>query len=114
MGRTTLEQEILDYLVRHPRAQDTVDGIADWWLLEQRLRTVVDQVTRALEALEALGFVTSSTGADGRRVYRFNRRREAAARAWLEEGPGHRHRPAPPKPKTPSAAKSRRPPARSS
>jgi predicted transcriptional regulator len=52
-----LKHQILDYLVHAPNAGDTVQGIADWWLLEQCIRQTVADVQRALEELVAEGLV---------------------------------------------------------
>lgn len=80
-----LEREILDYLIRHPDAQDTIEGIVDWWLLEQRMRTVQSEVRRALVELEQRGFVVSSASPDGRLIFRFNVHRGGEAKAWLRK-----------------------------
>ena len=60
-----VEQEILDYLRRHPTAQDTVEGIAEWWLQ----RREQDVVRKALDHLVLMKEVKSFISADGRRHY---------------------------------------------
>jgi len=47
-----LAMRILDYLRRNPRAQDTAEGIAEWWVDEHPA-----DVYRALQQLEALRLV---------------------------------------------------------
>lgn len=38
-GRSyNIMQEILAYLSEHPDAEDTLAGIAEWWLLKQKVR----------------------------------------------------------------------------
>ena len=66
----TADSEILDYLARHPQAQDTVEGIAEWWILEQRAQASAVQVKAALERLVARGLVSAQTSRDGRVFYR--------------------------------------------
>lgn len=66
----TADSEILEYLARHPQAQDTVEGIAEWWILEQRAHTSVAQVKAALERLVARGLVAAQTSREGRVFYR--------------------------------------------
>lgn len=61
-----LRREILAFLLQRPRAQDTLEGIATWWLLEQRLEREVQRVERVLERLVADGLVVKRKGADGR------------------------------------------------
>lgn len=42
---------ILDYLRDHPEAEDTLDGIAEWWVLEgeiKRRRNIVAQAVKKL------------------------------------------------------------------
>lgn len=43
--------EILSYLVEHPDARDTIDGIIKWWLLRQK---IVHQSAKVKEAIEKL------------------------------------------------------------
>lgn len=56
------------YLREHPDAGDTVEGISEWWLMEQRIKTEVATVKKTLEILEKKGQVIKS--AIG--VYRIN------------------------------------------
>jgi hypothetical protein len=60
----------LAYLARHPQAQDTLEGIVQWWLLEQRLYRTTSEVRTALEALVAKGQIVARQGRDGRIYYR--------------------------------------------
>ena len=80
-GKQHLSNEILAYLVEHKEAQDTLEGIAEWWLLEQRIQTRTSEVKAALEDLVARKLVLEYTGKDSRTHYKINRRkyREIAA-----------------------------------
>jgi len=49
--------EILSYLVEYPRAQDTLDGIIDWWLLERYVKYQIAGVRDALATLVEDGLV---------------------------------------------------------
>jgi hypothetical protein len=70
----------LVYLSTHRNAQDTVEGIAEWWLLEQRIRHVITEVKKALSELVAHGLVLERGSRDGRVHYRLNpRKRKKAA-----------------------------------
>lgn len=62
--RVRIANAILAYLVKHPGARDTADGIS-WWLLEQLVEEVIDQqmqqtspeVQGALDELVARGLL---------------------------------------------------------
>ncbi len=74
-----LEEQVLKYLIEAPEAGDTVEGIAEWWLLEQNIRSALDEVRQALDVLVAGGWLEVSSSHGGTR-YRLNRERLAAAR----------------------------------
>ncbi|HEX9668975.1 MAG TPA: hypothetical protein VGC93_05770 [Thermoanaerobaculia bacterium] len=76
--------EILAYLMEHPDAQDTREGIADWWLLEQCIRRRCQEVDGAVKELVAAGFVTERIGADGRVRYQLNREKLTQIRKLVE------------------------------
>ena len=66
--------QILGYLSTHKDAQDTVEGIAEWWLMEQRVRRMISEVKQALGELVTAGMVLRRKGRDGRVHYRLNSR----------------------------------------
>ncbi len=83
-GKLPVAGEILAYLAEHPDAQDTVEGIVEWWLLEQKIKRQMTQVKDALTELVAQGLVLEDKGKDGRIHYRMNRRKSGEIRALLK------------------------------
>lgn len=55
--KSPIAYEILAYLVQHPQARDSLDGIVRWWLLEQTIRYQATVVKEALEELALKGYV---------------------------------------------------------
>jgi hypothetical protein len=77
-------REILAYLAEHPDAQDTVEGIVEWWLLEQKIKHHTAQVQEALAELVTKGLVLKHEGRDTRIHYRMNRYKAEEIRALLK------------------------------
>ena len=67
--RSPIFYEILAYFADHPQAQDTVEGIVEWWLLEQRIKRATTQVKAVLAQLVAEGLVIPRDGTAGRVYY---------------------------------------------
>ncbi len=65
-------QYILAYLLENPGAGDTLDGIVEWWLLDQRIRFETRTVSEAIAKLVAEGLVVEQKGPDSRMIYRAN------------------------------------------
>lgn len=78
-----LARRILAYLDENPDANDTSEGIAEWWLLEREIREQQDQVEAALSELAAEGWVIASRRADARVHYRLNPDRAQELREHL-------------------------------
>jgi hypothetical protein len=68
--RSRVEKAILEYLRKHPAAQDTLDGIAEWWLPEENVKTRTATVEAALSQLVAKGLVNARRGTDSKIHYR--------------------------------------------
>lgn len=83
--KSQIAYAILGYLAEHPDAQDTLDGIAAWWLLRQRITQQKALVEKALGELVANGFVLKHTGKDSRSHYRVNKRKHGEIRALLRQ-----------------------------
>jgi hypothetical protein len=49
--------EILDYLARHPDAEDTIDGILHWWVLDACLQKWAPKIAKTVEQLVEQGFL---------------------------------------------------------
>lgn len=67
---SSIAQSIKRYLDSRPQASETVEGVAKWWLIQQRYNDSLEQVRQALEYLEQKGEVSRIQLADGREVFR--------------------------------------------
>lgn len=72
-GATTTTSVIVDavrqYLVQHPDAADSPEGILRWWLPKELQRVPIDLLRQALEILVATGEVHNRTLPDGTSLY---------------------------------------------
>lgn len=50
-----VEDAILAYLAEHPHAADTLQGIAEWWLMRHQVLTTVTTLERVLRCLTQNG-----------------------------------------------------------
>jgi len=71
-SKQQMKHDILAYLVEHPDAQDTLEGIVGWWLLEQRIVSGTAEVKEVLTELVANHLVLERKGADARSHYGIN------------------------------------------
>lgn len=67
-----ISQEILQYLGNHPDASDTLAGITEWWLLNQRISYEMKRVKEAISKLMADGWIIEIKGKDKTVRYRLN------------------------------------------
>ena len=85
MQKSEIARDILAYLAEHPDAQDTLDGIVEWWLLEQNIKTQMATVKETLADLVAKKLVLEHQGKDSRTHYRINRRQMKEIRQFLKK-----------------------------
>ena len=64
-----IAQEILDHLRKHPHAQDTLEGISQWWV-PSRLSSGPAAIKEALDELVDAGLITELLGKDAHISYR--------------------------------------------
>ena len=67
--------EILGYLIKNPSAQDTIEGIVDWWFLERNIKYQKRLVKKALEMMVKDGLVIARKKTDSQTVYKLCRPR---------------------------------------
>lgn len=48
---------VLDYLAEHPQAMDTLEGIAEWWVMREQVRVDVRLLERVLRRLTKQGLL---------------------------------------------------------
>jgi len=70
-----IAQRILKYLVENPQAEDTLEGIVEWWLLDRFTKSNAARVREALDELVTAGLVLARRGKESRTYYKINRRK---------------------------------------
>jgi DNA-binding PadR family transcriptional regulator len=83
-----LGYDILTYLAEHPDAQDTTEGIIEWWLSERAVKPNVALVEEALTELVDLGFILTRRSEEARAYYKVNRRKLKEISAMLTQRGG--------------------------
>ena len=78
-------RHILHYLIEHPDAKDTIQGILHWWLpgaIENWPEAVVQE---ALDVLVAKGWMTRRQTTSSQQLYGVNREKLEEITAFLRE-----------------------------
>jgi hypothetical protein len=70
--KSQIRNEILAYLAENPKAQDTLEGIVEWWLLERQIKFQTAKVKEVLSELVANGFILEHQGMNSKTHYRIN------------------------------------------
>lgn len=89
VGKSQVAYKILAYLTEHPKAQDTLEGIVEWWLLEQKIKRRIAEVKKALAELVTKGLVVERKGKDSRSYYRINRLKYREISDYLKRRKGY-------------------------
>jgi hypothetical protein len=64
--------DILAYVAEHPDAQDTAEGIVEWWLMGRAAKPNIVLVEDALAELTDLGLMLARRSKDARALYKAN------------------------------------------
>jgi len=84
--KSEMAAEILEYLAEHPDAQDSLEGIVEWWLLERRLKRKTQLVKEVLADLVSQGLVQQSQNRDAPSRYRLNPSRAGEIQGLWKKG----------------------------
>jgi hypothetical protein len=71
--RQRLACQLLTYMADNPDAEDTFEGIVEWWLLQQRIEYEMNRVKDALSFLVSNHLLLEQSGLDSRVFYRLNK-----------------------------------------
>lgn len=77
--------EVLRYMIEHPDAKDTIEGILKWWLPEGRGEPRKEEVQEALNFLVSKGWLTKREISSEETVYGLNKKHLEEIKAFLEK-----------------------------
>lgn len=83
--KVEIPKDILAYLVEHPEAQDTLEGIIEWWVLDQEIKRQSAEVKEAIDHLVSECLLIEKQGADSRIHYRANRRKMKRIKTMIKQ-----------------------------
>ena len=76
-------REILCYLIEHPDAKDTIDGILRWWLRKGDVELRKEEVQRAIDELISKRWVVMRETTPSQAVYSVDKQQLPEIRAFL-------------------------------
>jgi len=88
INKSQIGYKVLAYLVEHPEAQDTLEGILEWWLLEREIKFQATRVKEALSQLVAKGLILEKKGSDSQVHYRINQAKSKEIRDFFKQKDG--------------------------
>jgi hypothetical protein len=80
-----IRRDVLSYLIDNADAQDTLEGIVEWWLLERRIKRQTVEVKKVIADLAAREMIVSRKTRDARTHYRVNHRKQKEILALLKK-----------------------------
>jgi hypothetical protein len=78
-------RHILAYVLAHPEAKDTVEGIRQWWGLEGRTEPSEDELQKVLKFLVVRGWMTAREVTPTPRIYGVSKERLAEIEVFMRE-----------------------------
>ena len=74
-SKSEIARDILSYLNANPEARDTLNGIIEWWLLEEQIKHRIEMVKEAVAELVKKGLLIETIGWDSQIQYQINSER---------------------------------------
>ena len=87
-GHEKAIQGILRYLIEHPDAKDTVEGIMKWWRLEGQLEWKWGAIQEALDVLVLKGWLVKREVTPSKKIYGMNKDRLEEIGNFLQQKKG--------------------------
>jgi len=83
--RSDIAHDVLSYMLENAAAQDTLEGIVEWWLLEKKIQHNTAEVKSVLDELSEKNLIVEFKAPDSRVRYRINRNKKTEIVAFLNE-----------------------------
>ena len=80
-----LAREILSYFLHNPNAADTVEGVACWRLMEEKVRHTVELTSSALDWLVSLNFLVEMRTSGSVKIFQLNKERSIEVQCFLSD-----------------------------
>ena len=84
--KSRIAHEILAYLMEHPDAQDTLEGVMEWWLLERNLKYEARKVNELLAELVVEGLILEKKNSNLKIRYKINPEKKSEIQSLLDQG----------------------------
>jgi hypothetical protein len=78
-------KEVLSYFLRNPQAADSLEGVARWRLMEQRVHGSVEETDETLAWLVSQGFLLEESPVGAAPLFRLNRAQAAQAERFVAQ-----------------------------
>ena len=80
-----ISNAILQYLLRHPQAQDTLEGIVHWWLLEERIHQRTLEISEVVKILVKKHLLIEKKLSNADVLYSLNTKKKDVIKSIIEK-----------------------------